>query len=82
MNAINVVPKTVEVVPARAARSVEFTTVSWRTIDDGFSRRLQILVNNSMVIVVEGAEYDALGQWTDETIKGVILTKLGLVQET
>jgi hypothetical protein len=33
-----------------------------------------------MVIVVEGAEYDALGQWTDETIKQTILTKLGLVE--
>ena len=80
MNAINVVPKNVEVMPARAARSVEFTTLSWRTMDDGFNRRLNIIVNNSMVIVVEGAEYDALGQWTDETIKGVILTKLELVQ--
>jgi len=80
MNAINVVPKTVEVMPARAARSVEFTTLSWRTVDDGFSRRLQILVNNSMVIVVEGADYDALGQWTDETIKQTILTRLELVQ--
>ena len=80
MNAINVVPKTVEVMAARAARSAEFSSVSWRTMDDGFNRRLQIVVNNSLVIVVEGADYDALGQWTDETIKGVILTKLGLVE--
>ena len=35
---------------------------------------------NALVIVVEGADYDALGQWTDETIKGVILTKLGLLE--
>ena len=32
------------------------------------------------LIVVEGADYDALGQWTDETIKQTILTRLELVE--
>ena len=77
MNAINVVKKTVMVTPARTA---EVSSLTWRTIDDVFDRRLRIVVNNQVLIVVEGAEYDALGQWTDETIKGIILAKLGLVE--
>ena len=53
MNAINVVPKTVVVVPAR---TTEVATVTWRTLDDAFNRRLRIQVNGSMAITVEGAE--------------------------
>ena len=77
MNAINVVKKTVVVTPARTA---EVSSLTWRTIDDVFDRRLRIVVNNQVMIVVEGAEYDALGQWTDDTIKQTILTRLELVE--
>ncbi len=77
MNAINVVKKTVVVTPARTA---EVSSLTWRTIDDVFDRRLRIVVNNQVLIVVEGAEYDALGQWTDDTIKQIILTRLELVE--
>ena len=76
MNAINVIKKTVVVAPARTA---EVSSLTWRTIDDAFDRRLRIVVNNQVLIVVEGADYDALGQWTDETIKGIILARLELV---
>ena len=76
MNAINVIKKTVVVTPARTA---EVSALTWRTIDDAFDRRLRIVVNNQVLIVVEGADYDALGQWTDETIKGIILARLELV---
>jgi len=76
MNAINVIKKTVVVAPAR---TTEVSSLTWRTIDDAFDRRLRIVVNNQVLIVVEGAEYDALGQWTDETIKGIILARLELV---
>ena len=76
MNAISVVKKTVVVAPARTA---EVSSLTWRTIDDAFDRRLRIVVNNQVLIVVEGADYDALGQWTDETIKGIILARLELV---
>ena len=79
MNAINVVPKTVVVVPAR---TTEVAAVTWRTLDDAFNRRLRIQVNGSMAITVEGADYDALGQWTDETVKQIILTRLQLVEAT
>ena len=77
MNAINVIPKTVEVMPARTA---QMTSVKWQTLDDAFNRRLRISVNGSVSISVEGAEYDALGQWTDDTIKGIILTRLQLTE--
>ena len=52
MNAINVVPKTVVVVPARTA---DINAVTWRTTDDAFRRRLHIVVNNVAPIVIEGA---------------------------
>lgn len=77
MNAINVVPKTVVVVPAR---TTEVATVTWRTLDDAFNKRLRIQVNSSVVIMVEGADYDALGQWTDETVKQIVLTRLQLTE--
>ena len=79
MNAINVVPKTVEVMPAR---TTEVAAVTWRTLDDAFNRRLRIQVNGAVAIMVEGADYDALGQWTDDTVKQIILTRLQLVEAT
>jgi len=77
MNAVTVNPKQVEAVPARL---VQVNAVSWRTMDDAFARRLQILVNGTIPIVVQGDDYDALGQWTDDTIKQLVLTRLGLVE--
>ena len=77
MNAINVVPKTVVVVPARTA---DVTSLTWRTLDDSFNRQLRIQVNSAMSIVFAGADYDALGQWTDDTIKQIVLTRLQLVE--
>ena len=77
MNAVAVNPKQVEAVPARM---VQVNAVSWRTMDDAFARRLQILVNGTIPIVVQGADYDALGQWTDDTVKQLVLTRLGLVE--
>jgi hypothetical protein len=75
MNAIAIKPKTIEVVPARTA---EIQSLTWRTSDDSFARKLTIIVNNVSVFQVSGADYDALGQWTDETIKGLILARFGL----
>ena len=51
---------------------------SWRTSDDSFGRKLNIVVNNATSFQVSGADYDALGQWSDETIKGLILARYGL----
>ena len=75
MNAIAIKTKTIELVPARTA---EITTISWRTSDDSFGRKLTVIVNNATVFQVTGADYDALGQWTDDTIKGLILARFGL----
>ena len=79
MQAIKVVPKMVQVV---APKSVEFKAVTWRTMDDSFGRRLQVVVNNLAPIVVSGADYDALGQWTDDDIKALVLARLELVEAT
>ena len=75
MNAIAIKPKTIELTPARTAQLNEIT---WRTNDDSFQRKLTIIVNNATAFTVTGADYDALGQWTDETIKGLILARFGL----
>ena len=75
MNAIAIKPKTIEVVPARTA---QIQSLTWRTSDDAFARKLTIIVNNVSVFQVSGADYDALGQWTDETIQGLILARFGL----
>jgi len=75
MNAIAIKPKTIELAPARTAQVSEIT---WRTSDDSFQRKLQVIVNNATAFTVTGADYDALGQWTDETIKGLILARYGL----
>ena len=75
MNAIAIKPKTVELVPARTALLSEIT---WRTNDDSFQRKLQVVVNNATMFQITGTDYDALGQWTDETIKGLILARYGL----
>ena len=75
MNAIAIKPKTIELTPARTA---EIANITWRTNDDVFQRRLSVIVNNVAAFQVSGADYDALGQWTDETIKGLILARYGL----
>jgi hypothetical protein len=75
MTAINIKPKTIELAPARTA---EISTLTWRTSDDSFARKLNIIVNNATAFQVIGDDYDALGQWTDETIKGLILARYGL----
>jgi len=35
-------------------------------------------VNNTTAFQVTGDDYDALGEWTDDTIKGLILARYGL----
>ena len=75
MDPINIKPKTIELQPARTAL-VE--RLSWRTSDDTFSRRLSVVVNELTAFEVAGADYDALGAWTDDTIKGLILARYGL----
>ena len=67
--------KTIETIPARTA---EISSLSWRTVDDPFNRRLTVVLNNVATFQITGADYDALGQWTDDTIKGLILAKFGL----
>ena len=75
MDAIAIKPKTIELMPARTA---QITNITWRTNDDSFQRKLSIILNNATAFQVTGADYDALGQWTDETIKGLILARFGL----
>jgi len=75
MNAIAIKPKTIETVPARTA---DIAAITWRTSDDSFNRKLTVIVNNLTAFTVTGADYDALGEWTDDTIKGLILAKFGL----
>jgi uncharacterized protein YgfB (UPF0149 family) len=75
MDAIAIKPKSIELMPARTAM---VSTISWRTNDDAFQRKLNIVVNDSTAFQVTGDDYDALGQWTDDTIKGLILAKFGL----
>lgn len=74
MNAIAIKPKTIEIMPARTA---ELTAITWRTNDDSFARKLNIIVNNATAFQVTGAEYDALGEWSDATIKNLVFAKFG-----
>jgi hypothetical protein len=75
MDAINIKPKTIELVPARTA---EISTLSWRTSDDSFQRKLNIIVNNMTAFQVTGADYDALGEWNDDTIRNLIIARYAL----
>jgi hypothetical protein len=75
MNAINIKPKTIEIMPARTAN---ISTLTWRTSDDAFNRKLTVIVNNLTAFQVIGADYDALGEWTDDNIRDLILAKFGL----
>ena len=75
MNAIAIKPKTIEITPARTA---DISSITWRTNDDSFARKLTVIVNNVTMFQITGADYDALGQWTDDTVKGLILSRFGL----
>jgi hypothetical protein len=74
MKPINIKTKTIEIMPARTAKISDLT---WRTIDDGFAGTLTVVVNNAAAIHVAGADYDALGEWTDDTIRDLIMAKFG-----
>lgn len=84
MNKINVEPKSITVSAARTIavpeRTLEVESVQWTTIDDSFAKRLVIRVNNQLGFTIEGSEYDALGQWTDDDIAGLIIGKYGFKQ--
>jgi hypothetical protein len=43
-------------------------------------KRLRIHVLGGAVITIEGDDYDALGQWTDDTIKALVLARLELIE--
>ena len=75
MNAIAIKPKNIEITPARTA---DISSITWRTNDDSFARKLTVIVNNVTMFQITGADYDALGQWTDDTVKGLILSRFGL----
>ena len=75
MNAIAIKPKTIEIMPARTA---DISQITWRTNDDSFARKLTVIVNNATAFTVTGADYDALGEWTDDAIQNLILAKFGL----
>jgi hypothetical protein len=75
MDAIAIKPTSIELMPARTAM---VSTISWRTNDDSFQRKLTIVVNNSTAFQVTGDDYDVLGEWTDDTIKGLVLARYGL----
>lgn len=75
MKAIAIVPKVAEVVPAK---TMQFTAIVWRTVDDSFARKIQVIVNDNASFFITGDDYDRLGQWSDETIQELILTKYGL----
>jgi hypothetical protein len=75
MDAIAIKPKSIELMPARTAN---VSAITWRTNDDSFQRKLNIVVNNVAAFQVSGDDYDALGQWTDDTIKGLILAHYGM----
>jgi len=75
MNAIAIKTKNIELAPARTAQVSE---IIWRTSDDSFHRKLTVIVNNVTSFQIVDADYDALGQWTDETIKGLILARYGM----
>lgn len=84
MNKINVEPKSITISAARTIavpeRTLEIESVQWTTIDDSFAKRLVIRVNGQLGFTIEGAEYDALGQWTDEDIKLQILAHYALIE--
>ena len=75
MDAIAIKPKSIELMPARTAM---VSTISWRTNDDSFQRKLNIVVNDSTAFQVTDDDYDALGQWTDDTFKGLVIAHFGL----
>jgi hypothetical protein len=84
MNKINVEPKSITISAERTItvpeRTLNVESVQWTTIDDSFAKRLVIRVNGQLGFNIEGAEYDALGQWTDEDIAGLIIGKYGFKQ--
>ena len=84
MTPFTIEPQPITVYPERVvnvpAYIVTVNTVRWTTIDDPFLNRLTIRVQGPMAIIIEGAEYEALGQWSDTDIKAIVLAHYGFVE--
>jgi len=84
MNKISIEPKVVVISPERTItvpeRNVQIESIQWTTIDDSFAKRLVIRINGQVGFVIEGDEYDALGQWNDDDIKLQILAHYGFIE--
>lgn len=81
---MNIEPKTVTTSRTIDATftisSLNSTHVTW---DDPFKKALRIQLIEAVPpqnILVEGDEYDSLGQWTDETLQQFLMTKFNLVE--
>jgi len=51
------------------------------TMDDPIRKTLRIQLSEAMPpqnVIISGAEYDSLGQWTDETLTSFLVAKYGL----
>ena len=84
MTPFTVQPKEITLSPERVinvpSQTVTVDTVKWTTVDDSFVKRLTIRVNTQLIITIVDAEYDALGQWSDEDIKALIVAHYGFVE--
>lgn len=74
------------IVPKNTSYSTTFRMVKLDdvhvTSDDPIRKNLRITLHEAQppqTILVSGAEYESLGQWTDESLNDWLVTKLGLV---
>lgn len=81
---MNIEPKTVTtsrtVNTTFTISSLNSTHITW---DDPFRKILKVQLieaTPAQNILIEGDEYDSLGQWTDETLQQFLITKFNLVE--
>jgi len=81
---MNIEPKTVTISKTTDTTfSISSLNSSHMTWDDPARRFLRVqLIESSppQNIMIEGDEYDSLGQWTDETLQQFLMTKFNLVE--
>ena len=80
---MNIQPKTITSTKT-VTSSFSFTTLNDAHItnDDPIRKTLRVTLSEALppqVVSVTGSDYDALGQWTDDSLNAYIIDKYGLV---
>ena len=78
---MNITPKTITVPQPSRSYQLDKLNAIHTCLDDPENKVLRVILREAqpeLVITISGAEYEALGQWSDDTLCAFLVQKLAL----